>query len=399
MAIRRPNGRGARFVAGRMQSAAQSADTATGSVAGFTYGELAVLVDGDRPEPVRWLEEFLAPPFRVGARDAYAASVTLREDARRYAEALANQPAATAALDAFVNDTHMIQLPHWSSGPDRLTAFQQSFRVFYAVDRAARSVAILSPENNASARTALMRVVREIAMNRARSDGGVFLHAAAIAVGERGLLIAGEKGAGKTTVLLHLLRETGADYVANDRVLLVSPDGATARGMPTIVTVRPRSLAFVPGLQAALVARSFHYLRTLAEAAADARPPRPWADDSVGLSPAQVCALLGVERRAECIPCALLFPRITTESGGAHLRELTPGEAVARLRRALLSAGLAKHTSDLVAFRDDPPAGEEPVEEMLHAVAARVPCMECRLGAGTYGNGALAAECQRLLAV
>lgn len=384
-----------------MQSAAKiAADITTGSVAGFTYGELPVLVGAARSEPVRWLEEFLSPPFRIGARDAYAASVTLCEDSRRYEEVLARRPpAATVALDSFVNDTHMIQLPAWACGPGTTTAFQQSFRVLYTVGQASRSVTILSPEHNASARTALMRVVREMAMNRSRRDGGVFLHAAAISVGGRGMLIAGEKHAGKTTVLLHLLRETAADYVANDRVLLPSPAAATARGMPTIVTVRPQTLAFLPGLRSELVARSFSYLRTLAEAAADAQPARAWADGSFGLSPAQLCALLGVERRAECTPQVVLFPRITAESDAGRLHDLAPGEASIRLRRALLSSGLAKRTSDLVAFPDDPPPPEDDaVDEMIGAFAARVPCVECRLGTRSYESGALASECLRLLA-
>ncbi len=376
-----------------------AADTAPGSVNGFTYGNLALLVGAARPGPLRWLEEFLSPPFQLGARDAYAATVTLREASRRYEEVLGHRPQAGAVeLDCFVNDSHMIRLPAWASGPDTTTAFQQGLSVVYEVDRASRSVTILSPERNPNARTALMRAVRELAMNHARRDGGMFLHAAAIAVEGRGLLIAGEKRAGKTTLLLHLLRETGADYVSNDRLLLPSADAATLRAMPTIVTVRVDSLAFFPGLEADVQTRAYSYRRTLAEAAEVPQPTRPRSDDSFGLSPAQFCALLGVERRAECAPHALLFPRITGEAGIGRLRDLAPGEAAARVRRTLLSAGLAKTTSDLVTFPGDPPAPDAAhLEEMSRALAARVPCVECQIATSTYERGALAAECLRLL--
>ena len=382
-----------------MQSAVESArEIPTGAVDGFSYAALRMLVGAQRRASLRWLEEFLSPPFGTGAPDEYAASVTLCEDTRRYKEVLAGQPQTEgAALDCFVNDSHMIQLPAWTSAPGITTAFQESFRVLYTVDPLSRSVTILSPEGSAHARTALMRVVRELAMNRARADGGIFLHAAAIAIGGRGMLIAGEKHAGKTSLLFYLLRATGADYIANDRVLLPSPAAVSVRGMPTIVTVRPHTLTFFPGLRADLMTRSYYYQRTLAEAAGDTRPARPWRDGSFGLSPAQVCALLQVERSAECTPHVLVFPRVTADSAAGSVCELAPDDAAARLRRALLSAGLAKKTSDLVGFAGHSSVDDDAVEDMCRAFTARMTCVECRLGTSSYESGALAADCVRLL--
>jgi hypothetical protein len=390
---------GLSFVRVCMQTAAEiEAEGSTWSEDGFTYGALPILVGAPCREPLRWLEEFLSPAFRAGPRDGYAASVTLREDSQHYRDMLANRPqTGIAPLDCFVNDSHMVELPAWASGAGTTTAFQEGFHVLYTVDPSARSVAILSPEHNPQARTALMRVVRELAMNRSRADGGVFLHAAALAIAGRGLLIAGEKRAGKTTLLLYLLRATGADYVSNDRVLLPSPASATLRGMPTIVTVRPQTLAFFPGLRSELVTKSYFYRCTMAEAAVDQRPARPSSDGSFGLSPAQVGALLRVERRAECAPHVLLFPHVTGDASGGELRELAPGAAAARLRRALLSAELAKKTSDLVAFAGDSPVPDDAVDDMCRALTARVTCVECRLGAKSYEDGALAADCVRLL--
>jgi hypothetical protein len=383
-----------------MQPAATSAaETASGSVEGFTYGELALRVAASRPQPLRWLEEFLSPAFRIGARDVYSATVVLHEDSQRYDDALARRPtAASVELDSFVNDSHMIRLPAWASTPGSISAFQEDFRVLYVVDRETRSIAVLSPASNPHSRTALMRVVRELAMNRSWRDRGMFLHAAAIAVGERGMLIAGEKRAGKTSLLLHLLRATAAEYVSNDRVLLPSMDAATVRGMPTIVTVRPGTLAFLPGFAAEIVARSYHYRRTLAETADHPAPLRASQDGSYSLSAVQLCALLSVERRAECPPHVLLFPRITGAANAGRLRDLAPAEAAARLRRALLSADLSTKTSELLSFPDDPPPPDAPhLEEMCRGFVARVRCLECQLGTRAYESGALAAECLRVL--
>jgi hypothetical protein len=95
----------------------------------------------------------------------------------------------------------------------------------------------------------------------------------------------------------------------------------------------------------------------------------------------------------------LLVPRITGESNVGRLRDLAPGEAAAALRRALLSAGIAKKTSDLVSFPDDPPPPTaERLEEAVQTFAARVRCVECQLGTRAYESGALAGECLSLLA-
>ena len=126
---------------------------------------------------------------------------------------------------------------------------------------------------------------------------------------------------------------------------------------------------------------------------------RPWPDGRVGLSPAQLCALLGVAPTAEGTASVILFPRVTGSPDTGRLVDLTPDDARARLRRALLSAGLSKKTSDLVTFPDDPPAPDhEQLEALSGALAERVRCLECQLGTRSYETGALAAECLRVLA-
>jgi hypothetical protein len=154
----------------------------------------------------------------------------------------------------------------------------------------------------------------------------------------------------------------------------------------------------LPGLESEIVARAYHYRRTLAEAADHPEPRRASQDGSYSLSAAQLCALLGVERRAECPPHVLLFPRITGATNGGRLRDLAPGEGAARLRRALLSADLVTKTSELLTFPDDPPPPDEQhLEEMCRGLAARVRCVECQLGTRAYESGALAAECLGVL--
>jgi hypothetical protein len=383
-----------------MQSAATNAPPFTGSIEGFAYGALSLQVAAPTPATLRWLGEFLSPSFCTGRRDRYTATVTLREDTAAYDDTLARRPpSGTAELDCFVNDSHLIRLPSWTSASaTTVTAFQESWRVLYSLDRQTRAASVLSQPDNPRARTSLMRVVRELAMNHSLRGGGMFLHAAAMALGGRGLLIAGEKGAGKTTLLLHLLRQIDGDYVSNDRVLLAVPDSPIVRGMPTIVTLRPNTLASFPDLASAVRARSYHYRRTLAEAAEHQKPARSWTDGSIGLSPLQLCTILGVALAPECELKAILFPSITPAADTFHLRELAPAEAAARLRRAWLSAGLPKRTSDLFTLPDDPPSpGDAHLEETGRALVERVRAFECQLGARAYAGAALATACRRML--
>jgi hypothetical protein len=382
-----------------MQSVATIAPRPAGFVEGFAYGGLSVQVAAPAAATLRWLEEFLSPAFRIGQCDRDAVTVTLREDAAAYHDTLAGRPSAgTAELDCFVNDSHTIRLPSWPSASATVTAFQESWRVLYSVDCQTGAATVLSPAANPNARTSLMRVVRELAMNNSLRCGGMFLHAAAMAVGGRGLLIAGEKGAGKTTLLLHLLRELKGDYVSNDRVLLAAPDSTAVRGMPTIVSLRPNTLVSFPDLAAAALARSYHYRLTLAEAVEQQKPARPAADGSLGLSPAQLCSVLGVSLEPECELKAILFPTITSATATFHLRELAPAEAGARLRRAWLSAGLEKRTSDLFTVPNGLPLpGAAHLEQASRALVERVVAFECQLGAHAYAGRAFATACRRML--
>jgi hypothetical protein len=375
-----------------------SAAGATTASADFTYGDLSVRVSATRPDALQWLDEFLSPSFGVAPSAEYAATVTLHEDNRRYDEIAAAWRADQAVeLDCFVNDSHVVRFPAVVSS-NAVTAFQDSVPVFYRADPATRAFAIFSGEGRTGARTALMRVVRELAMNHSLLRGDIFLHAAALASAGRVMLIGGEKRAGKTTLLLYLLRHGGADYVSNDRVLLAARATPCLRGMPTIVSLRAQTLALLPTLAADLAGRCYVHHRTVAEAAAQKRPAWAAGDGKYSLSPAQLCALLGVRSVASGTPRVMLFPRITGEPNTGSLHDLAPAEALASLQRAVLSAGMGKKTSDFVALPGDPPApAEEQLDAALRAFAAAVRCIECRLGTRSYESGSLAAQCFALL--
>jgi hypothetical protein len=128
--------------------------------------------------------------------------------------------------------------------------------------------------------------------------GLYMLHAAGLADGGRGLLVAGASGAGKTTLCLTLLR-AGFGFLADDTVFLTRGSGGVTDGKPVGVSVlafpdevdlTEQTAAFFPELQSPDCAPP-----------ALVRPKRP------------LCAtrLYGVNPTWECQPVMLVFPQIS----------------------------------------------------------------------------------------
>ncbi|WP_410646408.1 hypothetical protein [Amycolatopsis sp. cmx-4-54] len=95
------------------------------------------------------------------------------------------------------------------------------------------------------------RLVRQAMTAQLLEHDAVYAHAAALVHADHGLLIAGPKGAGKTTTLLSTLRLVGGDFVTNDRLLLrLEPGGPGTVGhaWPMHLRATASTLRAVPGM-------------------------------------------------------------------------------------------------------------------------------------------------------
>jgi hypothetical protein len=374
--------------------------TANDCAIGLDYDGLRIAVHSLPGQHLRWLEEFLTPAFAVGPLDQSDWRVTVAEDEARYAAIVRSGPQPGAApVACFALDKDWICLPRWRSAEGLRSVVDEPACVAYEVDASGRCVTLVTSPGKVGVRPALMRVVRELAMYHARKRGGLLLHAAALAVGHHGLILAGEKNAGKTTLLVNLLRHGAARYVSNDRVLVslaVSPP--SVHGMPTIVSVRPGTLAFFPHLGAQLPDSGFHYRLTMQEVAAG-RAAHRWSDGRFGLSPAQFCALLGVEQLGTCQAAAVVFPRIAEDERTIGLRQLSETEAVERLAQAVFGPPATLEMEWLLGAAGESMGAYTAATGSSDQLAVAVPCFECRLGRRAYESAdAAAAITERLVA-
>jgi hypothetical protein len=354
------------------------------------YLGLTVRVESTAPQDLAWLEEFLVPPFELVDGTTGDCAVSCEVDAERHAALLsADVKSDGATLACFALEQRPLQLPVWTSLVEERRVYDAELNVFYSRPAGAPRVQLLTPPGNPAARIALMRAVREFAINHAWRSAGLVVHAAAFAMGDDGFLLAGPKGAGKTSLLTHLLRHPDARFLAGDRVhLALGDDSPVIRGLPTLVSVRAETLAMFPELRDRLAARAYQHELKLGEAPGIPVASGRWAGRGRSLSPAQFCDLLGVTRAAEARLGAVLFPRVTRARGPIELEPLSAEQGAARLVHTLFPRRLSGQAPGLFDLDVDPPASEASLGQQCRAVASQVPCFECRLGLDAYADPA-----------
>lgn len=363
----------------------------------FGYDGFEARVHTPSPTLLAWLEEFLAPWFttRDGVARAGAPRIDVEVDADLLSERLATAEATGDAVEVFTRDDPQPPWPLVRSRDAGALALDPDGCIAIGVDAAgpayprAVRVLVLVAVERPHGRLAALRTLRELASAHALASGALPIHGAAL-VGDAGVtLFTGGRRAGKSTLLLHALLAGGGRFVANDRVFVdLSARGAHARGMPTIVSLREGTLALAPRLRDELDSKAWHWNATLAETREHRRSGRPvegaggrWPP---GLSPPQLCALLGVEAQAGGSLARIVLPEIAAAPGGARfrLRRLAREEAASSLLAKGLVAGgrLAPFLAGAAGH------GPGALAAAANALAAAVPCFACTLGPEAYAQ-------------
>src|SRR5262249_14269672 len=149
---------------------------------------------------------FLTPAFAVVPTSDADCTVTMLVDERHYRELLERGPCPDRPpVGCFAFDGRLVRLPLWAASSEERVIFDAESDVFYFVSPDRSRIRLVTARRHQSRRIPLMRVVREFAMSQSWAAGAVVFHAAAVVVGGHGILISGPKGAGKTSLLIHLL--------------------------------------------------------------------------------------------------------------------------------------------------------------------------------------------------
>jgi hypothetical protein len=335
----------------------------------LAYGPFVIRLDSAERAPLAWLREFLGVAFDEAAPDAPPHSTVRLE--------LSPPPDGDFPdeVECFSLDGDFLRLPARRAADGSL-AFRDGKEGILCTLKG-RDVTIRAPADGPALRLVLLRVVRELATAHALRLGHLHLHAAAAEAGNGVIAIAGPRGSGKTTLLLHALIDRGTRYVTNDRLLVDVRGGLLARGMPTIVSLRDETLARFPAFARRLRESAYARDRTLAEAAASAAPPRP------NLTPIQLRVLAGAGETGAGPLRAVVFPSVAPDVERFAVSALGERDAAAALRTGLFLATLPERPA--AAFADDTPARDEAMlDRLCREVAARVPCLDVRLGAHAY---------------
>jgi len=354
----------------------------------FRYLKHETLVATEATMHVEWLRDCLEPHFCAQAAHSGDWRVAFAADPDAY-RALASQRRAPGdEIPFFTLDSRLVALPRWNDrGTGDTVAFDAEFDVFYTVRRERREVDVLATDLRPWGRVALLRVVRELAMEEAVTAGGVFLHAAAFERDGIAYAIAGPKNAGKTTLLIHALTSGGTRFVANDRVLLVpSAHGHEVRGMPTLVNVRAGTRAFF--------ARHFDPhgfgpdsgCLTHAEREAERHCTVARRDEAMILNPRQFAESLGTLASTGGRLGAILFPVISAAHEGIEIAELPRAAARDHLASALFPSVSRSHSQS--AFGGRPPGESFERNRLSELAAERIPMLRCSLGRNAYERNA-----------
>jgi hypothetical protein len=364
----------------------------------LAYEGITLRASLERAADVQWLEEFFLPWFDRSA-DAPDVEVLVSRDPARYKHLLACDPAG-ARVKAFMMDNRAVEFPVWNVPGEQLALHDEKHRMFFLIT--GKMIQLVCGDREGALRLNLMRVLRELAMGVAQLRSGRFLHASAIAVEGRALVITGPRQAGKTSLLTYLLANSPAQFLCNDRLLVKWYDGSIRlHGMPTIVSLRDGTLDLFPGMRQSIENQRFTTRATLAEACASrALPQLPPKEGRHSLSPHQYCSLLDCAPVQAATGAALLFPRQTGQAGGLELVPLHANEARIRLGECLFGHIGPDRLSE--AFTLLPGALARitaPDDAALCAgLASDLPAYDCLLGNDTYDNDRGAGELlQRLL--
>lgn len=357
---------------------------------GLSLGRFGVDLIGAGGPLAAWLGEALLPGVQHVPPASGRPTVTIRRLPRLVAAGVSSDRRAPC----FAFDTGVRWLPSGVSD-GHVELVDPAYGARYRLGPDGIEVAVA--ERGLAHRIAVFRAVRELLVAGAlAAEPSAQLHAAGVVVDGRAVLIAGPKGAGKTTLAVHLAVSHGCALVANDRVLVRRPEGAHflgATGVPAVVTIRPGTLERLPSLASGLPAARDAARRSLAELASG---PPVRGGEPRRFTLLQVARAAGVGLVGEAPLAAVALVRVDDGVGDAAVRRMPPEEACGALRAARFGrayAGRPPTVFEAVLGLEAPGDGS-----FLAEVAGTIPVLEVRMGPALLSSPAATSRLVQVVA-
>ena len=352
------------------------------------YRGLRLRVRATAAPPLWWLREFTLPWLDDAADCRSAVDITLVIDATRYQrliDSTAGDP-APREIDCFTLDGEFERHALWLDDGRSRTIHHARGQCVITIAPPERRVTILARADDARLRMALLRIVRELATLASLSRGDLFFHAAAAEYAGGALLFAGAKRSGKTSMLINALRHAGVRCLSNDRVMVSHAELVpAARGMPTIVKVRPQSLEHLSGLAPPQWDRPHRHYLSLRECAQGSELLEPATRVPTSMSALQFGRWLGVEMVPQAPLIAAVFPVIDPDAHAFDVQPLDPQAAAMRLQAALFWRSPNGPTPQAFSGIGPIPTAA-PDGVACAALAERLMCLECRIGPAAFSS-------------
>lgn len=205
---------------------------------GISVGSLDIVVSSPHDPVHAELAQRLSPFFTVRpvgdrpARDAHQIHALVQP--------ICTPPAGGEEISVRPADSlSAVNLATLSDGDDLRELFLHRTGSSAIFRRSTRTVCVTNPDRFSLAKE-VRRVVHDIARLHLQAAGLRFVEAAAVKLRDgRGVVVPGRSGAGKTSLLIRLLKLTGAAFIANDEVALKHQDGVLmVHGSPIHVALK-----------------------------------------------------------------------------------------------------------------------------------------------------------------
>lgn len=340
----------------------------------------------DDPLALSFVAEFFDPWFRPTRRDPER-SVRITATESTWRDIRQRVSPEAPALPCFAHDREVLSLPACRSG--HLVHVLDAERSCALTIQPGRIDLIADPRTRRW-RFTLLWVLQEISATRLRRTH-IDLHSAAVESAGRGLLIAGPKGAGKTTLSFHLMQSHQCGSIANDRSF-IGGNLPAILGMPTAVKIRPPTLAAYPALRAGLPPVARPYLYTATELGTAEPSTEPIASVDFALTPNQITQRLGSRSVAAAPLGAIVFPEVRDDVPAWTVEPLSEAELIQAIGTNLYGAANGDRPQTL--FEELDGGHRRPSPQLVAAIATAVPGYRVRLGRAAYADGTLG---QRLL--